>query len=50
MWSDKKGPIGPEKWPIDPEKGPTGPDFERAQMVPVTLEIDFQQFLAQLFS
>ena len=28
MWSDKKGPIGPEKGPIGPDfkKGPIGPE------------------------
>ena len=36
MWSDKKGPIGPEKGPIGPDfkKGPIGPDFERGSVHP----------------
>ena len=34
MWSDKKGPIGPEKGPIGPEKGPIGPDFKKGPIGP----------------
>ena len=34
MWSDKKGPIGPEKGSIGPEKGPIGPDFKKGPIGP----------------
>ena len=36
MWSDKKGPIGPQKGPIGPDfkKGPIGPDFKKGPIGP----------------
>ena len=34
MWSDKKGPTGPEKGPTGPEKGPTGPAYKKGPTGP----------------